>query len=103
MGETEYITRPEHDEMIRRFDGEESRQNHRLEVLEGRVDKLIDTITSVNVMQEKINMISEDIKKLSSEVEDLRQEPADKWKKATWIVITVVITAVATLVVSRLL
>ena len=98
----EYITRPEHEEFKQRISAEENRQNHRLDVIEGRVDKLIDMQASLAVLQAGIDAISVDMKRVSAELDALKQEPADKWKKAVWIVVTVVITAAVTFAMSRL-
>ena len=97
----DYITRPEHEEFKKRIEDEETRQNHRLEVIENRVDKLIDMQASLAVMQAGIDSISSEVKRIGAEVDSIRQEPADKWKKAVWIVVTVVITAVVTYVLSK--
>lgn len=103
MGEErEYITRPEHQEFDQRISAEESRQNHRLDVLEGRVDRLIDMQASLAVLQAGIDSISGELKRVGAELDALKQEPADKWKKAVWIVVTVVITAAVTFGTSRL-
>lgn len=83
-------------EFKQRIEAEEDRQNSRLESLERKVDKLIETITAIQLVQQKLDMLSEDVKKVGHEVEALKAEPGDNWKKAVWIVITVVITAIVT-------
>lgn len=98
----DYITRPEHEEFKKRLEDEETRQNHRLEVIENRVDKLIDMQASMAVMQAGIDNISSEVKSIRSDVESLRQEPADKWKKATWIVVTAIITAAVMYFLSKM-
>lgn len=102
MGELEYISRQEHDEFKRRIDEEENRQNHRLGVIESRVDKLIDMQVSMAQLQVGISNITEELKKLSAEVETIKQAPADKWNKAVWIVVSIVITAVVTYAISAI-
>lgn len=98
----DYITRPEHEEFKKRMEDEESRQNRRLEVMENRVDKLIDMQASLAVMQAGIDSISDSVKKIGQEVDALKQEPAQNWHKAVWIVVTVVITAAVTFFLSRM-
>ena len=98
----DYITRPEHEEFKKRLEDEESRQNRRLEVIENRVDKLIDMQASLAVMQAGIDSISQEVKRIGAEVDSIRQEPADKWKKAVWIVVTVILTAAVTYLLSRM-
>ena len=98
----DYITRPEHEEFKKRLESEETRQNRRLDAVETRVDKLIDMQASLAVMQAGIDSISASVKRIGDEVDALKAEPADKWKKATWIVVTVIITAAVTYFWSRL-
>ena len=98
----DYITRPEHEEFKKRLEDEESRQNRRLDAMETRVDKLIDMQASLAVMQAGIDSINASVKRIGEEVDEWKSEPADKWKKATWIVVTVVLTAAATFILSRL-
>lgn len=83
-------------EFKQRIEAEEDRQNHRIESLEHKVDKLIETNTAIQLVQQKLDLLSEDVKKIGREVETLKAEPADNWKKAVWIVISIVITAVVT-------
>ena len=97
----DYITRPEHDEFKKRLEDEESRQNRRLEVIENRVDKLIDMQASLAVMQAGIDSISESVKRIGTEVDALKSEPAQNWHKAVWIVFTVIVTAVITYILSK--
>lgn len=98
----DYITRPEHEEFKKRMEDEESRQNRRLEVMENRVDKLIDMQASLAVMQAGIDSISGAVKRIGEEVDALKSEPANKWNKAVWIVFTVIITAAVTYFLSRM-
>lgn len=83
-------------EFKQRIEAEEDRQNHRIESLEHKVDKLIETNTAIQLVQQKLDLLSEDVKKIGHEVEALKAEPGDNWKKAVWIVISIVITAVVT-------
>ena len=83
-------------EFKQRIEAEEDRQNHRIESLEHKVDRLIETNTAIQLVQQKLDILSEDVKKVGHEVEALKAEPADNWKKVVWIVITVIVTAVVT-------
>ena len=83
-------------EFKQRIEAEEDRQNRRIDSLQHKVDKLIETNTAIQLVQQKLDILSEDVKKVGQEVEALKAEPADNWKKAVWIVITIVITAAVT-------
>ena len=83
-------------EFKQRIEAEENRQNHRIDSLEQKVDRLIETNTAIQLVEQKIDILSEKVAKIDQNVEKLEAEPGDNWKKAVWIVITVVITAVVT-------
>ena len=97
------ITRAEHEEFKQRIEAEENRQNHRLDVVETRVEKLIDMQVSMAQLQVGITNITEELKKLAAEVDAIKREPADKWNKAVWIVITAGLTAAVTFFLSRII
>lgn len=99
----EEITRAEHEEFKRRIEDEEKRQNHRLDTVEDRVNSLIDMQVSMATIQVGIASITEELKKLAAEVDDIKREPADKWNKAVWIVVTALITAAVTFILSRIM
>ena len=98
----EYITRNEQNEMIRRIEAEDDRQNHRIDVIEDRVNKLIDLQVSMAELQVGISNITDELRKLASDVEMIKKEPADKWNKAVWIVVTALLTAAVTFFLSRM-
>lgn len=89
------------EEFKKRIDDEETRQNRRIETLEHKVDKLTETDTAIKLVQQKLDMVFEDVKKTRQEVEALKNEPADNWKRAVWIVVSVIITAIVTYFWSR--
>lgn len=97
------ITRAEHEEFKQRIEDEEKRQNHRLDSLETRVDKLIDMQVSMAQLQVGISNITEELKKLSTDVDKIKNEPADKWNRAVWIIITACLTAAVTFFLSRII
>ena len=91
------------EEFKKRIDDEEARQNRRIDSLETKVDKLIENNTAIQLVQQKLDLVAEDVKKVGQEVEALKKEPADNWKKAVWIVISVIITAVVTAAIAGVL
>jgi len=83
-------------EFKKRIDDEETRQNRRIDSLEQKVDKLIETNTSIRLVEQKLDILTENVNKIDRAVESLQNEPADNWKKAVWIVIAAIITFVVT-------
>lgn len=83
-------------EFKKRIEDEETRQNRRIETLETKVDKLIENNTAIQLVQQKLDLLDANVEKIGRDVESLKTEPADNWKKAVWIVLSVIITAVVT-------
>lgn len=101
--DTEYITRSEHSEMVKRFEEEESRQNHRIERLEDNYEKLTDLTLSVKELSVGISSMQKELERQGERLEKIEREPGEKWNKAVWIVLTAVLTAVITFIVSKVL
>lgn len=88
------------EEFKKRIDDEETRQNRRIDALETKVDKLIENNTAIQLVQQKLDTVASNVEKIDQAVEALKSEPADNWKKAVWIVISIIITAVITAALS---
>ena len=87
-------------EFKKRIEDEETRQNKRIETLETKVDKLIENNNAILLVQQELKHVNENVEKIGRDVESLKAEPADNWKKAVWIVISIIITAVVTAALS---
>lgn len=87
-------------EFKQRIEAEETRQNRRIEALETKMDKLIENNAAIQLLGQKLDTVAEDVKKIGLDVENMKSEPADNWKKAVWIVISIIITAVVTAALS---
>lgn len=98
----DYITRPEYDIQMKRIEDEDNRQNHRIDKLEGALDKLNELASSVQVMAQNIATMTQELKRQSDRLEEIEKEPADKWKKLTWLVITGVVGAVVGFALSKI-
>lgn len=98
----DYITRPEYNERMQRVDDENNRQNHRIDKLEGALDKLNELASSVQVMAQNIATMTQELKRQSERLEKIEQEPADKWRKLTWLIITGVAGAVLGFILSKI-
>jgi len=101
MDEKDFVTQVEYRERMARIEDEDKRQNHRLEKLEGVVESLSELTASVREMAVTLGAMQKELEKQGKRLETIEQEPAEKWKKATWTVVTVIITAALTLLLSR--
>lgn len=102
MDEKEYVTQAEYRERMARIEDEDRRQNHRIEKLEGVVETLSDLTASVREMAVSLGAMQKELEKQGKRLELIEDEPADKWHKATWTVVTVLITAAVTYLLSRI-
>ena len=102
MDEKDFVTQVEYRERMARIEDEDKRQNHRLEKLEGVVESLSELTASVREMAVSLAAMQKELEKQGKRLETIEQEPAEKWKKVTWTVVTVIVTAALTLLLSRI-
>lgn len=103
----DYITRTEHNEFAKRIDEENNRQNHRITLLEANIDEIHNlsktterlAVNMENMVKSQNNM-NESLKAQGERLGALEKEPAEKWNKIVWVVISVVVTAVLTYIIS---
>lgn len=98
----EFVRTDIFDERLKRVDDENTRQNKRIDKLEGALDKLNELASSVQVMAQNIATMTQELKRQSDRLEEIEKEPADKWKKLTWLVITGVVGAVVGFALSKI-
>ena len=108
MEETKYVTWDVHNAHVTqmetefaRRDDENKRQNHRLDNLEDSVKQIQDLTISVNGMASSIDRMVKQLEKQGERLDKIEKEPADKWKQASWIVVSVILTAVVTFALTR--
>ncbi|MBR2765547.1 MAG: hypothetical protein IKE03_06160 [Blautia sp.] len=89
----EYITREEQEAIISRIDAEDSRQNHRLDKLEGAIENLSKLTISVEKLAVNMDRMVREQEKTANRLTALEQEPADNWRKAVWVILTALIGA----------
>lgn len=101
MDDKDYITRFEYDERQKRIDDENNRQNHRLDKLERIADQLTDMAASIKTMAVTMQGMQKEQERQGQRLEKIEQEPADNWNKVVSTVITVLVTAALTWLISK--
>lgn len=109
MAEAEYITRHEHEEFRRsmeaenrRLEDENTRQNHRLEILEGTTKQIANITTSVEKLALNMeNMLKEQISQ-GKRLTTLESRDGEMWRKVVGYVITAVIGIIVGFIFTRL-
>lgn len=87
----EEITRGEYEEVIKRVEAEEHRQNKRLDNLEESVSTLTDLTISIEKIAISIEQMQKELTKQGARLEKIEQEPAENWKKVVWLVIAALV------------
>lgn len=83
----EEITRGEYEEVIKRVEAEEKRQNKRLDNLEESMSTLTELTISIEKIATNIEVMQKELTKQGARLEKIEQEPAENWKKVVWLVI----------------
>ena len=98
----EFVRTDVFDARLKAVDDENSRQNHRIDKLEGALDKLNELASSVQLMANNIATMTTELKRQSDRLEEIEKEPAEKWKKFTWLIVTAVAGGIIGFLLSKL-
>lgn len=98
----EFVRTDVFDARMKAVDDENSRQNHRIDKLEGALDKLNELASSVQVMAQNIATMTQELKRQSDRLEAIEKEPGEKWKKLTWLIVTAVAGGLVGWILSRI-
>lgn len=89
----EYVTKEVHAEFAKRIEAEETRQNRRLAEIDDELKEVRKMGASIERLSISVETMAKELAKVVDTVEEIKEEPADKWQKAVWIVVTALITA----------
>lgn len=101
MDEKDFVMQVEFRERMQRVDDENTRQNKRLEKLEAIMDSVQNLAISIQKLTVQIEQMQREIQRQGERVEEIEKEPADNWKAAVKTVVTVLITAAVTYLISK--
>ena len=101
MDDKDYITRFEYEERQKRIDDENNRQNHRIDKLETITDQIADMAASIKAMVVTMQAMQKEQEEQGKRLEKIEAEPADNWNKVVSTVITVLVTAALTWLISK--
>lgn len=86
------------DELVKaefdRMTDENVRQNHRIDVLEGKVEKLNEIALSIKELTINMKHMLESQNEMKTDIEEIKSKPAQAWDKAVWIIVTGVLSCV---------
>ena len=99
---SEFVTLEVHTEFAKRIEAEDNRQNKRIERLEEGQMQIGKLITSVEVLATNIKTMSEEISKQGKRLEEIETTPRKRWETIVACVITGLVGAAITALVSGL-
>lgn len=94
------MSRGEIETLFGRVNDENARQNKRLDRLEEQGEKLTELIASVREIALSIKGMQEEQAKQGARLEKIEEQPADNWRAIVKTVITVLVTAAITYLLS---
>lgn len=97
----EYITRREYMERIGRSDDKMHDLDRRLSKVEELSDKLTDMAITMKGMLTTLENMQKEQSEQGERLRKIEEEPADKWNKVVSTVITVLVTAALTWLISK--
>ena len=89
------LTRAEHLEFARRMEDEHKRQNHRINGLEERFEKLDSLTASVASLAESVKQMASEQQRQGKRLEALEGRDGEMWRKVVGYAITAVISILA--------
>lgn len=98
----EYVRTEVYAERMQRVDDENNRQNRRIDKLEGAFDKISELATSVKLLAQNMSDMKTELQRQGKRLEEIEQEPADKWRKLTWLIVTGIAGAVLGFILSKI-
>ena len=91
-----------YDAKIDKLDQRIDTVDHRVDTLEDSYKQIHSLALSIERMSESLKSMAKELEKQGEKLEAIEAEPGQKWKQATWIVLSVILTAVITLALSRI-
>lgn len=89
--EDNYVLKEVFDERLKRVDDENDRQNQRLSLVEKNGEALNELVISVKELAMSVKQMQEELKRQGERLSRIEDEPADKWKKFTWLIFSGVV------------
>lgn len=86
-----YISRPEHDEMLKRMEDENNRQNHRISLLEDSVKTLISLTASVEKLAITMDSMLKEQEKQGARLQELENRDGDMWRTVVKYILSAII------------
>lgn len=94
--DNDYVTKAEYTERMAAIGAEDARQNKRIEKLENLMDSINSLTLSVERLAASIETMQREQERQGERLDAIEKEPADNWRAAVKTVITVLLSAAVT-------
>ena len=75
----EFVTKAVHEEFAKRIDEENTRQNHRISILETGQAQINELVSSVKVLAVNMETMSKELSKQGDKLAEIEGKPAKRW------------------------
>ena len=75
----EFVTKAVHDEFAKRIDEENTRQNHRISIIETGQAQINELVSSVKVLAVNMETMSKELSKQGDKLAEIEGKPAKRW------------------------
>lgn len=96
----EFVTKAVHEEFAKRIDEENTRQNHRLTILETGQAQINELVSSVKVLAVNMETMSKELSKQGERLAEIEGKPAKRWDTVVACIITGVLGFVLNMLLS---
>lgn len=98
----DFISRPEHEEFVKRMDEANERQSKRISILEDTVRNFAQVQASMQKMETIMNSTLKEIEKQGKRLESLEAKDGEMWRKVVGYIITAIVGIVIGFVFKQL-
>lgn len=96
----EFVTKAVHEEFAKRIDEENTRQNHRLTILETGQAQINELVSSVKVLAVNMETMSKELSKQGERLAEIEGKPAKRWDTVVACIITGILGFVLNMLLS---
>ncbi len=84
----EFVTKAVHDEFAKRIDEENTRQNHRISILETGQAQINELVSSVKVLAVNMETMSKELQKQGERLSEIEGKPGKRWDTVVACILT---------------
>lgn len=98
----DFVTKAVHEEFAKRIDEENTRQNHRISILETGQAQINELVASVKVLAVNMETMSKELSKQGERLAEIEGKPAKRWDTVVACIITGILGFVLNMMLSGL-